>query len=136
MLHLIAALRREGPTVRIIGSTNDSEFSCDDAYFPRPAVAALWNIAVSSATLIEKCCLIANPAAGNPTHYLVEQAFTQIGFDWRFMTFEVSPERLGDAMRGIRALGIHGVKVGEPFHEPVIEYLDELSEAARHCGSV
>ncbi len=89
-----------------------------------------------SATLIEKCCLIANPAAGNPTHYLVEQAFAQGGLDWRFMTFEVEPPQLGDAMRGIRALGFHGVKVGEPFNEPVIEHLDELSDVARRCGSV
>jgi shikimate dehydrogenase len=80
--------------------------------------------------------LIANPAAGNPTHYLVEQAFAQAGLDWRFMTFEVEPTQLGDAMRGIRALGFHGVKVGEPFNETVIEHLDELSEVARRCGSV
>jgi shikimate dehydrogenase len=91
---------------------------------------------VSSATVIEKCCLIANPAAGNPTQYLVEHAFAQRGIDWRFMTFEVELPRLGDAMRGIRALGFHGVKVGEPFHEPVIEHLDELSDVARRCGSV
>ena len=89
-----------------------------------------------SATLIEKCCLIANPAAGNPTHYLVEQAFAQSGLDWRFMTFEVEPAQLGDAMRGIRALGFHGVKIGEPFNEKVIEYLDEVSDVARRCGSV
>ena len=81
---------------------------------------------VTSATVIEKCCLIANPAAGNPTHYLVEQAFAQSDLDWRFMTFEVEPEKLGDAMRGIRALGFRGVKVGEPFHESVIEHVDEL----------
>jgi shikimate dehydrogenase len=80
--------------------------------------------------------LIANPAAGNPTHYLVEQAFTQAGLDWRFMTFEVAPDQLGDAMRGIRALGFHGLKVGEPFNETVIEHLDELSDVARRCGSV
>src|SRR4051812_38760985 len=72
--------------------------------------AALWGFSVRSATLIEKCCLIANPAAGNPTHYLVEQSFAQSGLDWRFMTFEVEPPQLGDAMRGIRALGFHGVK--------------------------
>lgn len=89
-----------------------------------------------SATLIEKCCLIANPAAGNPTHYLVEQAFAQGDLDWRFMTFEIEPEKLGDAMRGIRALGFHGVKVGEPFNEAVIEHLDELTDAARRGGSV
>src|SRR5829696_5701414 len=93
-------------------------------------------IFVPSATLIEKCCLIANPAAGNPTHYLVEQAFGQAGLDWRFMTFEVEPAQLGDAMRGIRALGFHGVKIGEPFNEPVIEHLDEVSDVARRCGSV
>jgi shikimate dehydrogenase len=91
---------------------------------------------VPSASLIEKCCLIANPAAGNPTHYLVEQAFAQSGLDWRFMTFEVEPTQLGDAMRGIRALGFHGVKVGEPFNETVLEHLDELSDIARRCGSV
>jgi shikimate dehydrogenase len=91
---------------------------------------------VPSASLIEKCCLIANPVAGNPTHYLIEQAFAEKGLDWRFMTFEVEPERLGDAIRGLRALGFHGVKIGEPFHESVIEHLDELSDAAKRCGSV
>jgi shikimate dehydrogenase len=74
--------------------------------------------------------------AGNPTQYLVEQAFTLKGLDWRFMTFEVEPPRLGDAMRGIRALGFHGVKIGEPFQESVMEHLDGLSERAKKCGSV
>ncbi len=91
---------------------------------------------VPSASLIEKCCLIANPAAGNPTQYLVEQAFERSGFDWRFMTFEVVPAKLGDAMRGARALGFHGIKVGEPFHTTVAEFVDEQTEAARKCGSI
>jgi shikimate dehydrogenase len=91
---------------------------------------------MTSASLIEKCCLIANPAAGNPAQYLIEQAFAQIGLDWRFMTFEVEPSGLGDAMRGVRALGIHGAKVGEPFHVSVLELLDELSDEARRSGSV
>jgi len=86
--------------------------------------------------LIEKCCLIANPVAGNPTQYLVEQAFAQNDLEWRFMTFEVEPARLCEAMRGLRALGFHGVKIGEPFHHSVMEYVDELTEAAKRCGSV
>src|SRR6478672_1240350 len=52
------------------------------------------------------------------------------------MTFEVEPAQLGDAMRGIRALGFHGVKVGEPFNASVIEHLDEVSDVARRSGSV
>jgi len=91
---------------------------------------------VPSESLIEKCCLIANPAAGNPTQYLVEQAFERAGLDWRFMTFQVQPPQLGDAMRGIRALGFHGVKVGEPFQAAVLEHVDELTDAARRCGSI
>ncbi|HEY2759582.1 MAG TPA: hypothetical protein VGI75_02530, partial [Pirellulales bacterium] len=89
-----------------------------------------------SDSLIEKCCLIANPAVGNPTQYLVEQAFERNSIDWRFMTFEVEPERLGDAMRGIRALGFHGVKIGEPFQSVVSEHVDETSEAAQKSASI
>jgi shikimate dehydrogenase len=91
---------------------------------------------VTSATLIEKCCLLAHPVAGNPTQYLVEQAFFRSDLDWRFMTFEVDPAKLNDAMRGIRALGFHGVKIAEPFQEIVLEYLDALSDRAKLCGSV
>jgi shikimate dehydrogenase len=89
-----------------------------------------------SSTLIEKCCLIANPVAGNPTHYLIEQAFAHKGLDWRFMSFEVARPQLGDAVRGLRALGFQGVKVGTPFQQAVIEHLDALTEAAERCGSV
>jgi shikimate dehydrogenase len=91
---------------------------------------------VPSDSLIEKCCLLANPAAGNPTQYLVEQAFDRKGLDWRFMTFEVAAERLGDAMRGVRALGFHGVKIGEPFQPLMAEHVDGLTELARKCGSI
>ncbi|MEX2091449.1 MAG: shikimate dehydrogenase [Pirellulales bacterium] len=91
---------------------------------------------MTSATLIEKCCLIASPVAGNPTHFMVEQAFLLAGLDWRFMSFEVDPKELGDAMRGIRALGFRGVKVAEPHQVTVLEYLDDLTDRARLCGSV
>lgn len=67
---------------------------------------------------------------------MVEQAFAQQGLDWRFMTFEVPPERFGDAMRGIRALGFRGVKVAEPHQEAVLQFLDDLSDGARICRSV
>src|SRR3989304_5661985 len=91
---------------------------------------------MSSPTLLEKCRLIASPVAGNPTHFMVEQAFLLAGLDWRFMSFEVDPKELGDAMRGIRALGFRGVKVAEPHQVTVLEYLDELTDRARLCGSV
>lgn len=93
-------------------------------------------VTVTSASLIEKCCLIGFPVAGNPTHYIVEQAFAHKGLDWRFMTFEVTPEALGDAMRGIRALGFRGVTIADPHQRAVIELVDELTDQAKLCGSV
>src|SRR4051812_26242749 len=136
------ALHAGCSSVRIIGPHLQGEFSfrsvgaAHDLQFGTAMVGGAHPTLVTSASLIEKCCLIANPAAGNPAQYLIEQAFAQIGLDWRFMTFEVEPDRLGDAMRGIRALGIHGTKVSEPFHVSVCEFLDELSDTARRCGSV
>jgi shikimate dehydrogenase len=116
--------------VRIIGPSRGGESD------RRSSRARETNSSVTSATLIEKCCLIACPVAGNPTHFMVEQAFLLAGLDWRFMSFEVDPKELGDAMRGIRALGFRGVKVAEPHQITVLEYLDELTDRARLCGSV
>jgi shikimate dehydrogenase len=39
-------------------------------------------------------------------------------------------------MRGARALGFHGVKIGEPFQTAVAEHLDEQTDAAQKSGSI
>ncbi len=48
----------------------------------------------------------------------------------------VKPENLGDAMRGILALGYAGVNVTAPHKEQVMQYLDFISEDAKMYGSV
>ena len=90
---------------------------------------------MSSQTLLEKCCLIGQPVAGNPTHYMIEQAIRQAGSDWRFLTFEVSKEDFADAMRGVRALGLRGVKLIAPHREAVLEFVDEQSDHAQLARS-
>ncbi len=133
----MAALQWDRPLVRIAGLPTWGEYDFMQGCRRTERGCTTESVApVTSASLIEKCCLIANPVAGNPTHYMVEHAFEQKGLDWRFMTFEVDSDRLGDAMRGIRALGFLGVKIGEPFQETAIGHLDELTERAKRCGSV
>ena len=70
------------------------------------------------------------PVAGNPTQYMMEKAFAAAGLDWRYLTFEVPPERLADAMIGFRALGFRGGNFTIPHKVAVIPLLDELSPAA------
>jgi shikimate dehydrogenase len=81
------------------------------------------------------CCL-GQPVAGNPTQYMMEQAFAKAGLDWRYLTLEVPPPKLADAMRGLRALGFRGGNFTIPHKVAVIEHLDELSPAAELMGAV
>lgn len=54
-------------------------------------------------------------------------AFRRTGIDWSYYAFPVTPERLGDAVAGLRALGAGGANVTIPHKETVIEFLDDLS---------
>jgi shikimate dehydrogenase len=80
--------------------------------------------------LQETTFLFGQPVAGNPTQFMMERAFAAAGLDWRYLTLEIPPERLGDAVRGVRAMGFRGGNVTMPHKVAVIEFLDELTEAA------
>ncbi len=76
------------------------------------------------------------PVAENPTQAMVEPAFADLGLDWRYLTVEVHPDNLADAVRGARAMGWRGFNCTIPHKIKVIEHLDELSPAARAIGAV
>ena len=76
------------------------------------------------------------PVAGNPTQYMFEKAFAAAGLDWRYLTLEVAPELLADAVRGMRAMGFRGGNFTIPHKVSVIPLLDGLSEAAQLMGAV
>ena len=79
---------------------------------------------------------LGRPVAENPTGVMQEAAFRAAGLDWRYLTIEVAPEDLADAMRGVRAFGMRGLNLTIPHKVAVIEHLDELTEAARLIGAV
>jgi shikimate dehydrogenase len=84
----------------------------------------------------EVVCCLGQPVAGNPTQYMMEKAFYAANLDWRYLTCEVPPEKLDDAMRGLRALGFKGANFTIPHKVAVIPHLDELSQAAKLMGAV
>ena len=91
---------------------------------------------MSTNSLQEIVALLGYPVAGNPTQYLMEKAFAQAGLDWRYLTLEVAPDNLADAVRGMRALGFRGGNLTMPHKVAIIPLLDDLSEAARLMGAV
>ncbi len=63
-------------------------------------------------------------------------AFKERDIDGVYVAFDVAPENIGTAVKGIRSLGISGVNVTIPHKETVMNYLDEISDDARLVGAV
>jgi shikimate dehydrogenase len=76
------------------------------------------------------------PVAENPTQAMLEPAFADMGLDWRYLTVEVRPEDLGDAVRGARAMNWRGFNCTIPHKIAVIPHLDRLNPAAESIGAV
>lgn len=91
---------------------------------------------VPNPLLQELCCLLGQPVAGNPTQFMMEKVLARHGLDWRYLSFEVPPESLGDAVRGIKALGFRGANIARPHTMAVTEFLDRLSPTAAAVGAV
>jgi len=58
------------------------------------------------------------------------------GIQGAYVPFKVSPDKLGQAVQGIRVLNIAGANVTVPYKEAVIPYLDSFSEGANMIGAI
>jgi shikimate dehydrogenase len=65
-----------------------------------------------------------------------EAAFQALGLNWRYLTMEVAPAKLRDAIVGIRAIGMRGVNLTIPHKVAVMEHLDEIAPDAAIVGAV
>ncbi len=75
-------------------------------------------------------------AAENPTVAMVEAAYRHHDLDYRYINCEVPPEKLGDAVKGARAMGWAGFNLSIPHKVTVIPHLDGLGESAAVMGAV
>jgi shikimate dehydrogenase len=76
------------------------------------------------------------PVAENPTGAMQEAAFAALGLNWRYLTVEVSPAGLRDAVRGARSFGMRGFNCTIPHKVAVMEHLDEIAPDAAVIGAV
>jgi shikimate dehydrogenase len=83
--------------------------------------------------------LIGWPVAHSLSPVMHNAAFAALGLDYCYVAMPVSPEparKLGQAVQGMRALGMRGCNVTVPHKERVISYADELTPFARLTGAV
>ncbi len=83
--------------------------------------------------------LIGWPVSHSVSPAMHNAAFAHLGLDWRYVPFPVAPEpasRVGEAVLGLRALGLRGANVTVPHKQAVMAHLDRLTPAAQAIGAV
>lgn len=76
------------------------------------------------------------PIAHSVSPPMHNAAFGALGLDWCYVPLATAPERLGDAVRGLRALGFIGANATVPHKQALLSLVDELTPAARAIGAV
>lgn len=77
-----------------------------------------------------------DPIRHSRSPIMLNRAFKEAGINAVYAAFHVRPDELGDAVRGIRALGYRGINVTIPHKVEVMQYLDEIDEGASIVGAV
>ena len=75
-------------------------------------------------------------AAENPTVAMIEDAYKDLGINWRYVNCEVSPSNLSDAVKGAKAMNWKGFNCSVPHKVAIIEHLDGLGDSAKLIGAV
>jgi shikimate dehydrogenase len=91
---------------------------------------------MSPASPTQLFALLGSPVAGNPTQEMLEAAFRSAGVNARYVSLEVEPAALRDAVAGARALGFAGMHVTVPHKVAVVPLLDRITRAAEASGAV
>jgi shikimate dehydrogenase len=77
-----------------------------------------------------------HPVAENPTIVMLEAAFKELNIPWRYLTIEVLPQDLKEAISGMRAMQMKGINLTIPHKIEVMQYLDSIAEDASLIGAV
>lgn len=80
--------------------------------------------------------LLGSPVAHSISPLMHNFSFQHMGIDWVYLCFDVKEEGLEDAVKGLRTLQVKGFNLTMPDKNRILEYLDELSPAARLIGAV
>ncbi|CAM4000004.1 shikimate dehydrogenase [Cohnella lubricantis] len=80
--------------------------------------------------------VIGDPIRHSKSPIMLNRAFRETGINGAYGAFHVTPDRLGEAIAGIRALGFRGLNVTIPHKIEVMPHLDEIDESARAIGAV
>ena len=81
------------------------------------------------------CGVIGNPVEHSLSPAIHNAAFQKLGLNFVYLAFRV--EAIGDAIKGLRALGsFRGASVTIPHKVSAVPFLDSVEPTARHIGAI
>ncbi|HET6369772.1 MAG TPA: hypothetical protein VFG95_01155 [Nitrospiria bacterium] len=80
--------------------------------------------------------ILGHPVGHTLSPAMQNAAFEALELDYCYLPFDVLPDRLADAARALRALGVCGVNVTIPHKETIIPFMDRLTVEAHRIGAV
>ena len=81
------------------------------------------------------CGVIGNPVEHSLSPAIHNAAFQKLGLNFVYLAFRV--EAIGDAVKGLRALGnFRGASVTIPHKVAAVTFLDAVEPTARHIGAI
>jgi len=80
--------------------------------------------------------IIGHPVGHSLSPAMQNAAIEACGLNYIYVPFDVHPDRLGIAVRGLAALGVAGFNVTIPHKSAIIPLLDALDESAEVAGAV
>jgi shikimate dehydrogenase len=81
------------------------------------------------------CGVIGNPVEHSLSPAIHNAAFQKLGLNFVYLAFRV--EAIGDAIKGLRALGnFRGASVTIPHKVASVPFLDSIEPTARHIGAI
>jgi shikimate dehydrogenase len=80
--------------------------------------------------------VIGHPIAHSLSPVMHRAGYHAIFLNADYQRFDVMPEDLEDAVKGLKGLGFSGWNVTVPYKEKILPFLDELTQEAQRAGAV
>lgn len=80
--------------------------------------------------------VLGDPIGHSMSPVMLNDLFSFYQIDAHYLPFQVKPEDLGDAVKGLRAIGVGGFNVTIPHKSAIIPFLDIVDELALSIGAV
>ncbi len=84
-----------------------------------------------------RCCAVyGHPVAHSASPAMHNAAFAALGFNWRYLAFDVHPDHLRQAMDGARAMQFAGLNLTLPHKLLAMPMVDELDASGKRLGAI